>query len=295
MKFAVLADLHFTYEAPISRVDDYFATAIRKMKWVRNYIGEDTPLIIAGDIFDVAKPRNFFKMYASVESVLKNTHTIVGNHDISYHNLSYLPETAYAVLAKSTGCDTHQVTKMGDFELHPFDFGVELQHEKSVFGLPMIAITHEFIYKDKQKFVKGREFSAILKEFPEYAIIISGDNHQHFIEEYEGRYLINNGSLLRRTAGQIDYKPVVTIWEDGVITTVPIPIEADAVSNGHIIASNARELAKGNMLAYMELVKNADREVYDFNSNLLSKIINITDKPTHEVLMEIYTELQEKA
>lgn len=294
MKFAVLSDLHLMYESPVARLDDYFETAIRKLKWARLAIGRDTPLIIAGDIFDVGKPRNMLKMHGPVCEVLKNCRTIYGNHDASFHSASYLPETAYAAVDRVVGCHLEKPKVMGDFELHPFHFGTEVQHEEPKFGLPMIAISHQFVYQKKMPFDKGVSALYLLTEFPEYAIIITGDNHQHFIEEYDGRILINNGSLMRMTSAQLDYQPVVTVWEDGKVTTIPIPIIKEAVTDRHIILGNEKSLSRDNMLAYIELVRNADNEVYDFTSNLLSKIQALPETLTHDVLMEVYGELKEE-
>ena len=293
MKFAVLSDLHAQYENPVARLDDYFDTLIRKLRWVRETIGRDTPLIIAGDIWDVGKPRNFLKMHGPMCDALKNCHTIYGNHDASFHSAQYLPETAYASIDRVLGCHLDKVRPMGDFELHPFNFGTEIQHEDAVYDLPMIAVSHQFVYQKKLPFDKGVSALYLLTEFPEYAIIITGDNHQHFIEEYDGRVLINNGSLMRMTSAQIDYQPVVTVWEDGVFTTIPIPVNKDAVTDKHITFANDRGSAHDAMLAYIELVKNADNEVYDFTSNLYSRIEQLGDTLTKRVLTEVYHELKE--
>lgn len=293
MKIAVLSDLHLQYENPIARNDNYFETAIRKLEYVRKVIGPDTLLIIAGDIFDVGKPRNILKMHGPVSKVLQGTKTIYGNHDISFHQASYLPETAYASIDRVLNTHLSKVTEYRDIEIHPFNFGLEIEHKESKYGLPMVAVSHQFVYQDKQPFDKGVSGIYLLTEYPEYDIIITGDNHQHFIIEYDGRVLINNGSLMRMTSAQKDYQPVVTVWDNGKVETIDIPIDVNAVSDAHTVFSNARLDSKANMLAYMELVKNAQNESYDFTSNLLAKIESLPHTQTRDILMETYNELKE--
>lgn len=294
MKFAVLSDLHIQYENPVCRLDEYYETVCRKLEWVRETIGWDTPLLIAGDIFDTGKPRNLLKMHGDVCRVLDGCKTIYGNHDLSFRADSYLQETAYAALDRAIHCHMDRVVDFGEYEIHPFNFGHEIEHERSVYGKPMIAISHQFVYKEKPPFDAGVQALHLLTKFPEYAIILTGDNHQHFSEIYDGRLLLNNGSLMRMTSAQRIYQPVVTVIGGDKVTEIPIPIVYDMVTDRHIVYNNDKILSRDTMLAYMELVRNADNETYDFTSNLLHKILDMPDSMTKSLLMEIYEELKEE-
>ena len=77
---------------------------------------------------------------------------------------------------------------------------------------------------------------AILKKYPEYDLILTGDNHRPFTEEYEGRLLVNPGSLMRQSADQQDHRPRVYLYDAETNTAWPeyIPIEKDAVSRLHL-------------------------------------------------------------
>jgi predicted phosphodiesterase len=293
MRFAVLSDLHLQFENPVCRLDEYYATECKKLEWVRNTIGWDTSLLIAGDIFDTGKPRNLLKMHGDVCRVLNGCKTIYGNHDLSFHADSYLQETAYAALDRAIHCHMDTVTDFGDYEIHPFNFGHEIQHETPVYGKPMIAMSHQFVYREKLPFDKGSQALYLLTEFPEYAMIITGDNHQHIVETYDGRLLLNNGSVMRMTSAQIGYQPVVTVIDVDKIVEIPIPVDLDAVTDRHIVYDNDKTLSRDTMLAYMELVRNADNETYDFTSNLLHRLQEMPDSVTKNVLFELYEELKE--
>jgi len=294
MEFAVLSDLHIQYENPVCRLDSYYDTVCDKLEWVRNTIGWKTPLIIAGDIFDTGKPRNMLKMHGDVCRLLAGCKTIYGNHDLSFHADSYLPETAYASIDRAVHCHIPEVVEFGDFEIHPFNFGHEIQHEKPVFGKPMIAVSHQFVYKEKLPFDKGVQALYLLTEFPEYAIIITGDNHQHFVETYDGRMLINNGSLMRMNSGQMNYTPVVTVYNNGMVHYINVPVDAQAVTDRHIVYANEKLLSRDSMLAYMDLVRNADNETYDFPSNLLATVQGMPEGTTRGILQEVHDELKEE-
>ena len=59
MKIAMLADLHLKTENPICRLDNYFNTGLRKFKWVKDMMGDDSIILVAGDIFDTGKPQSY--------------------------------------------------------------------------------------------------------------------------------------------------------------------------------------------------------------------------------------------
>lgn len=295
MKVIMLADLHFKTDNPICRTDNYFETALRKFNWVKEQAGEDGIILIAGDIFDTGKPQSYLKMYHSMNTPFsKNVKTIAGNHDISYKSMSYVNETAYGALSAITGMHIDKPFILNDeYEVHGFNFGEEIEHRKPVFGRKMIAMTHQFVYTQKLPFDIGIYALDLLTNYPEYDIILSGDNHQHFIYNYDGRTLVNPGSLLRMDADQIDFKPQMVVLEDGKISTVPIPIEENAVSRKHLDLRESASLARDNMLAYLELAKSSDKETYDFLSLLQERILNIDDKKTKEILTDVYVELKD--
>ena len=42
--------------------------------------------------------------------------------------------------------------------------------------------------------------------------MVSGDNHQSFVEKYKDQLLVNPGSIMRSTIAQFDHKPKIYLW-----------------------------------------------------------------------------------
>jgi len=69
--------------------------------------------------------------------------------------------------------------------------------------------------------------NSLLEKFPEYSLILSGDNHLPFVCEKDGRFLINPGSMMRNTIAQRNHKPRVCLWyaEEKRVEPVFLPIK----------------------------------------------------------------------
>lgn len=291
MAIAFTSDWHIKKDNPIARTDNYFDTLMRKLTWIREQIG-DMPMIVAGDIYDTGKPQSFLSTYSEVKGKLSNTYTIPGNHDLSYKNVEYMPETAYGAMASITGMHLEEDTLIDGYTIVPYSFGEPIVHRTDIEG-PSIAVTHQFVWDKKPPFDLGVSADYLLTEFPEYDIILSGDNHKHFVITQGERMLINPGSLMRMDADQIDYQPQLIILDNGKLEFIPIPIEP-VVSRAHIDNAADREFSKDAMLAYLELVKEADQEIYDFLP-ALKRAARGLPKDEKNLVMELYTELKDDA
>ena len=69
---------------------------------------------------------------------------------------------------------------------------------------------------------------SLLEKFPCYNLIVSGDNHQSFIEKYKDRILVNPGSIMRSTVAQYDHLPKIYLWKakNNSVETIDIPIKS---------------------------------------------------------------------
>ncbi len=268
MKFITCSDLHLTWKTPIARTDNFLDTAIYKLSWLKeNY--PEYPLLIPGDIFDKARPENSILLIAKVKEVLKNTFCIPGNHDLSYHSLNYFDTSAYGILDAMINIDI-RYKEFEDFILYGYPFGQEIEHvEKG--NKPLVAMTHQLTFEKTTIMDNGVSALYLLQEYPEYDIIITGDNHTFFITEYAGRYVINPGSLLRMKADQINYQPKAIIYDEGKIEEVDIPIEEDAVQRFHRDDMNDIKLAKDQMELYLEMTKNTELELFEFKEKLIAR------------------------
>jgi len=106
-----------------------------------------------------------------------------------------------------------------------------------------ILIWHHMTYT-KAPFpgAKGGMAAGMLRKYP-YDLIVTGDNHQSFSEEYKGRLLVNPGNITRQVADQADFQPRVALWyaEDNKIIWIHLPIQEGVISREHIEHKEQRD------------------------------------------------------
>ena len=105
-----------------------------------------------------------------------------------------------------------------------------------------------------------------VKKFPQYDLILTGDNHKPFVVEHEGRILVNPGSMMRTTADQIDHKPRVYLWDGERVEPVYLPIAKDVISREHIDIGKDRDHRIG---AYVDRLNTRYEIGLDFKKNMV--------------------------
>ena len=252
------ADWHIRGDRPICRTDDYMKAQLKKIIFIQELAYKyKCPILVAGDIGNRPiwgdRLLNWFIYYLQDTTDGSKIITICGQHDLPNHRLDKWEEAGVGVLNKSL--DNFEVlTKTGnkirydDFSIHPFPYGEKIIQSKDKLrgGGGLVALIHQMIIKSqKDKLWEAQEAQSakrLLKKFPCYDLIVTGDNHQSFTVEYEGRILVNPGSLMRMSADQIEHHPSVYLWyvEDNSIERVYLPIEKDVISREHIEVAEER-------------------------------------------------------
>jgi len=252
------ADWHLRPDTPICRTDEFVDTMIEKVKFVLNLSAQydHIPILIAGDIGN--KPHGQMGwpcwLLEWIISLFHNKHIVVipGQHDLPNHQLDRLDESGLGVLMSCGSVwKSAENYPCGYFDVHPFPYGIEIEHrdsQKRVDGKGMkrnVAMSHQMVIENKplwpgQNAPKGH---ALLKKWPCYDLILTGDNHNPFVVEHKGRLLVNPGSLMRQTAEQIDHRPRVYLWdaETNEVEPVYIPINKNAVTRDHIDPKNEKD------------------------------------------------------
>jgi DNA repair exonuclease SbcCD nuclease subunit len=108
----------------------------------------------------------------------------------------------------------------------------------------------------------------LLKENPDFDLIITGDNHQAFTEEYKGRLLVNPGSMMRSTAKQIDFQPRVYLWnaESNTVQIEYLSIEKSVVSREHL---EMQEERTNRLDSFIEVLQSEEFEIgVSFEENI---------------------------
>lgn len=265
------SDWHLREDIPQCRTDNFWETQERKIDFVFDLARKNQcPIIIGGDIGH--KPRWSCRLLewfiSKVDKDIK-IFLVSGQHDLINHKLSLWEQSGIGVLHAAKAINFIQKPIwINEFGLFPFSYGEEIKRCKSTSN-SNIAIIHQMVIEDKslwpgQEAPKGHQ---ILKKFPCYNLILSGDNHNAFVTEHEGRFLVNPGSMMRTTADQENHKPRVYLWyaETNIIDAVYLPIEQGVISRTHIEVTQNRE---NRNKAFIERINNNVEIKLSYEKNL---------------------------
>ena len=265
------ADWHVRPDVPICRTDNFFAAMCRKIDFILALSKQhDCPILISGDLGEKPQWKNSLLELMINKFIGNKIILIPGQHDLPNHRLDLWKESGIGVLHAAGAIETIGVFKTEDrvvghrknnFFVMPFPYGSEIESFDLKIDIPMIAMTHQMVIQEHELWPGqiAKKGHSLLKKFPEYSIILSGDNHQSFVVEYEGRKLVNPGSLMRSDADQINHQPRVYLWyaQSNVVEPIYLSIEQGVISREHIDISNARE---NRNKAFIERV-NSDVEI----------------------------------
>lgn len=223
-KFIGASDLHIRNRSPEKRVDDFVAAQKRKMAWLFKTAKEQQAAILCGgDVFDSSTvPYRVVREYIT----LAKKHgvkfiTVYGQHDLRYHAYASNENTPLSVLvAAIDGC--HVDEECYENELVCIQ-GASWEREYPVPkpGKINILLTHRLVTEGEGLWPGhvGYYKAENIVQYTGFDIVISGDNHQSFMMEKDGKYLFNPGSIMRLTIAQYDYKPrvpLITVTKDAI-------------------------------------------------------------------------------
>jgi len=232
------SDMHLREDAPTCFTGDWDQEQWKAVELVRGLQQQyKCPVIHAGDLFHHWKPSPSLLSQA-LWFLPGDFYTVYGQHDLPQHNWE---------LRSKSGLNTLKVA--GKLKvLNECHFGQEPKKGSLLIpnGNPdrNILVWHHLTYITPPfPGATGGNAQAILKKYPQFDLIVTGDNHQSFYTEYEGRILVNPGSLTRQTADQIDFKPRVALWyaETNTIEWVYLPIQKGVITREHIAHKEERD------------------------------------------------------
>lgn len=233
--FILTSDWHLWDTVPVARTDTFFPAMWKKVMFIKELADKHScPVMHSGDLFHRWKPSPDL-LSRTIRALPENFWTIYGNHDLPEHSLAQ---------SELSGVHTLWVGRHLDIPANGVHWGLEptkptWQGKINRKIERKVLMWHILTYKGKDlphPSFSGMSAKQILKKYPEYDLIVTGDNHKTFVQEYEGRLLVNPGSILRTTAAQIDHKPCVFLWyaETNTVEQVFIPIEEGVISREHL-------------------------------------------------------------
>jgi len=237
VKIGILGDLQLTNRSPERRLDNYFETLKDKLQQAFTIFKENSCscVIQVGDFCDSPTIAN--RVISSIIEVLIHglypislydpidpLCCVYGQHDISGHSKSTLPNSPLAVfesagLIKMLDDNPHIVGLVSEGS----ETSVALYGSSFGEGIPKpfednynVLVTHRMIGNRPlwpgQELVGPRQF---LRKYPEYNLICCGDYHYRFFETWNGRTIVNPGAIVRKTISKFDleHKPAVVIFD----------------------------------------------------------------------------------
>jgi len=269
------SDLHLREDTPIGRTDDYMQAQLRKLEFLWAEADKyQVPIFCSGDIFHKAKSSPYLESI-TINCLPEDMTIIPGQHDLPNHNIDNYGKSSLNVL--ETAQEALHMHRVAYNDIATFDY------------IRRIGLIHTMVQKpnDKQdEIIGGTNAITLLRKYPDLDLIVSGDNHKPFIVEYEGRLLVNPGSMMRMTAAQIDHKPRVYLWyaEDNTVEPAYYPIEENVISREHIEIQEQRD---ERIDAFVSRI-NDDYEIgLSFEKNLEEFFLsNKIRKPVQDIIWE---------
>jgi DNA repair exonuclease SbcCD nuclease subunit len=228
------SDIHLREDKPVCRTDDFVnVTQWKKLDFIAELQKKyNCPVLHGGDLFHHWKPSPWL-ITKTIEHLPKQFYSVAGNHDLPQHNLDLIDKCGINVLAWAG-----KLTVLDWFSKYTgIHWGQSPQPIDKNFSDYKILVWHKFNYIGKEPWPDCTEpkASKLLKQYPNYDLIITGDNHQPFVQEYEGRILVNPGSLSRQKASET-HLPRVYLYnaESNTVEPVFIPIEENVITREHL-------------------------------------------------------------
>jgi DNA repair exonuclease SbcCD nuclease subunit len=232
------SDWHLRETTPICFIGDFQKEQWTAVKFISSLQKKYGCVVLhAGDLFDHWKPSPWL-LSMTISMIPDRFYTIYGQHDLPQHSLELQDKSGINVLRQAekltvlSGCHWGQAPNT-NFSTN-FEFGEGGK----------ILVWHHLTYQTKPfPGAEGGMAAGILRKYPQFDLIVTGDNHQSFTEEYQGRLLVNPGNLTRQVADQIAFRPRVYLWYADTNTVEPIyiPIQEGAISREHLEVKEKRD------------------------------------------------------
>jgi len=292
------SDWHIRSAVPLCRTDDFVATMWRKVDFIINLSNKygKIPVLISGDVGDKAQWLNW--LLAEFIRRVNGTDIVAipGQHDLQNHIVAEWSNCGIGVLHEAGAIRINPFTKVYNFNgisVFPFSYGVPISEPiEAVLGSRNIAMTHQLVLEGEGagwESEKGVSAEALLEKFSQYDVILSGDNHKPFTVAYDGRLLVNPGSILRLKSDQIEHKPRVYLYyaESNRVEPVYLPIEEGVIDTTHIEEAEVKEERREAVFAYIEKLKGEIELGLDYESNCKKYLAgNKTAKEISDKLFE---------
>ena len=289
MKFLILGDLHLLWDNPKARLDDLNKTQVEKLLYVLDWARRNnvTAVFQPGDFFDHSRSwyllpevaRLLFLNCFDFESFRQvvRIFAVFGQHDTYMYSVRTRSNTSLGVLASSGLVELLSENSVCLTEgpeavfVYGCNYGQEVPKPRDDFTYNILVI-HAPIAREA--LFPGHEHESMttfLRKNTSYELIICGDIHRKFEYSVGGRYILNAGPMLRKTAElySFEHKPGFYVYDtsDDSVSWHEIPHKPaeEVLTREHIeLQKETKEMFDG----FMELVDGDFEPDIDFVENV---------------------------
>ena len=197
MRMIITADWHIRATRPRCRIDkDWIETQRKALNQIVEISKEkNASVMVVGDLFHSNSDTSFecIQMIQRMADELGELYILAGNHDLPYHSSENIEKSAIGVLLKSQNIFSIK----NWFEDSEWYNNLKLEISANNFDEPDNIIA-EFVFKhtltipkeDKADFIECETPESLLEKFPNAKWIFTGDYHNNFHYEKNGRHVV---------------------------------------------------------------------------------------------------------
>lgn len=283
---ATVGDIHARHGTPSCRGETDWGE-VEQRQWFDLFRilekNGNPPLLLAGDIFHKwdAKPETISRMI-NILSVYKGSrriYAVPGNHDLPYHQLKNIKDSAYWALVEAKAIyNVNAEEGLSDGKparayIRMFPFGAKWERAGDVDAKVRIAVLHQYCWDDDLGH-PGADLNHHVKTWAKalsgYDVVIFGDNHRPFIRRFHlaGRTMTvrNGGCFIRQTADERHVKPTVgLIYDDGSVDEVVLKGDRGAKFH-HERKEDVTATGNEEMKALLDAMKTVHKNKINFDA-----------------------------
>lgn len=303
MNLLCSGDWHIRETSPKKRKDNIKEKLLEKFLYMLGISKQHNAQAILqpGDWSDAVEHVSYLTLGYWINFFLSNEfpliYTILGQHDTKNHSISN--NNIPANVIQSAGVSrilskkpTTVGTPKGEpkVKLYGCHFGQVIPRVKKEEDVVKILLVHKMIIKSKVLWNDQTDYSVARKLLKKhnYNLIVSGDNHERFIEQFNGKTLVNMGSLIRTNIRQVNHKPAAVIYNTVTqeFREEEIPVEKDVFDTE---CDEEIQETKEDLLELVRQFKKGFKQSSLF-VNTLKEMIDTADTGVKKLFNEIAAE-----
>lgn len=246
MKFLLSGDWHLTDNPPEKYQGDFWKDLNETVDFIlKIFVDLKCDYICQpGDMFNHFRQSDFVKQhfidkFRKIQKKSPLILTVLGQHDQRWHSTIDIKNIPSAVIESSGVSQVLHATDSLPFSIYDSEtdqtfviYGCGFKEEDKLNPLVKgdfnILLTHRLVLEsiDQEWQSKKAVTAKALLSSNNFDLIVSGDNHKAFDCEYDGKTLVNCGSLMRTRIDQEDHVPRIYVFDskEMFIERIDIPV-----------------------------------------------------------------------